>query len=259
MIKKIKSWYKDFTGNPYFYGAISPSDEYRYHVSMIKILILMLIFLRGVDFFYGEPSNLRARYVQTHTDGTPLPIVDLVAEREPAKIKEFAATVVRKTFDLDSFGSYMNYRNQINRVNSVYYRLTWESLNITQQELDTGFISDGQQQYYLVGQELTAMLVRAGLIRMLKSNEVKFWIDANPSDFEIEGTRLCDPEFCFEPARQWDLKVKTNLNMMYFEKMQETRTLPIEVYIRVIASTPMASPKHMLMVDRIATKIGAQK
>lgn len=257
MIKRVKAWYKGFINNPHFDGAGNASDEYQYHLDIIKILIILLIFLRGVDFFLGEPANLRARYVETTVDGIPFPQVDLLAEKDPEKLREFAALVVRQTFDLDSFGPYKNYRNQINRVNSLYYRLTWESLNITEQELNSGFISDGQQRYYLVGQELTAMLVRAGIIKMLTTNEIKFWIDAEPSNFEILSSKECDPDFCFTPARQWDLKIKTNLNMVYFEKMQEVRVLPLEVHIRLIASTPMASPKHMLMVDRIATKLGA--
>lgn len=255
-MKSLMTWYASFISNPFFTGDGTVDDEYRFHLDMIKILLMLTVFFKGVDYFMGQPSNLVARYVETTYDGVPIPKKDLLSEKDPRSIKDFAALALRETFNLDSMGEYKSYRNTINRVNSHYYRLTWESLNISKQELNTGFISDGQQSYYLVGQELTAMLVRSGIIRMLRTDQVKFWVETKAEDFEILGTRICDLEFCEFPARQWDLKVKANLLMVRLENLAEVRVLPMEVHVRLVSVSPMISPKHGFMVDRIATKLG---
>lgn len=259
MINKLRLWYLNFIENPCFDGAGTSSHEFKLHIDFIKILLGTFIFVFGVGYFMGHPGNLKALYIQTTEQGVPLRPHDYSGQRNPVELQEFSALVVRQTFDLDSFGMYKNYRNQINRVNSLYYRLSWRSLNLSEQEKATGFVNDGERNYRLEGQELTAMLVRSRIIRHLMNSEVKFWVDARPENVQLLSTQVCVSDDCYYPTRQWDVKIKTNLYMMNFSDMKRISSLPMEVHLRLISANPMVSPKHRLMVDRIATKIGVKQ
>lgn len=259
MIKNIKQWFLQFVDNPYFYGAGTSTHEFKLHIDLIRILVAMFIFMFSVNHFMGQPENLTATYVETSADGVPIAPHDYISQRSQADLQQFAALVIRETFDLDSFGGYKNYRNQINRVNSLYYRLSWKSLNLSEEEKATGFVNDGERSYRLEGQELTAMLVRSRIIRNLMNSEVKFWVDARPESVQFISTQICSSKDCNIPTRQWDVKVNTRLFMMNFSDMKQVRSLPLEVHLRLISASPMVSPKHRLMVDRIATKIGGSK
>jgi hypothetical protein len=230
-------------------------ERYKFHTVVIAILLCMLVFNRVLLSMVGDPQNLKAHYVEVNTAGIPLPQENLLQERPPEEIKAFFSKVIRKTFTLDSYGNYKSYRNTINRVNSEYFQLTWDSLNLTDSEFESGTVVDGNQSYYLKGQELVAVLFKAGIIKMLQEKELMFWIEIEPNGVAIMNSQPCDPDYCLRGAMTWNVELSAKLYMVAVNEKSKPKFLPIKMYGRVIASSKMLS-RDGLMVERLAAKIG---
>lgn len=255
-MKQVKQAVLQFVNNPAFYNAGSVSDKYKVHLTIIKMLLFLFVFLRILSYFVGDVTALQAHYVEVYASGKPVPSVNLTAEQDEEKIKHFAAKVTRQTFNLDSAGDYKSYRNTINYVNSRFFRLTWDSLNLSQQEYESGVVSDGQFSYYLVGQELTAMFVRSGILGMLMKRKLKFWVDVTPDDLTITDTGMCNPDYCYDDARVWNITGQLRLNMLDLDSPNKISYIPLTIHLRVIATSRMISPEDGLMIERIATILG---
>jgi hypothetical protein len=239
--------------------------RYRYHIQIIGLLLALFVFNRIALSLVGNPENLKAHYVQTYSNGVPIGQEDLLKEKEPAVVKAYFAKVMRKTFNLDSYEPYKSYRNTINRANVEHFQLTWDSLNLTEAEFDTGVISDGVESYNLVGQELVAVLFKAGILKMLQQDQVKFWLEADMNNVVIKNsepvsrrTPPCDSADCERQAMTWNVELEAKLFMVKVHEKSSGKFLPIKIYGRMIATSKMLSHDG-LMVERMAAKIGDKK
>ncbi len=248
-------WLSDFIHHDYFSGGTTAEVIYDYHIRLIRIIGTLTIVLLVAYVFFEPKRSINALTVPTNINGVPYRPYDLMSERDHVDITSFAAKVLRRTFNLDSFGSYKGYVSTINFVNAKYYRLSWEMMNLTDQEWRSGRVFDGERSYYLKGQELAAILVRSGIFRLLKDKEIKLWIELSPEDISVTKSGGCDRKFCKEEARVWDLEAKALLHMVELDGPSEVRTLPLKLSSRVIAVSRMASPVNGLMIERLSATI----
>lgn len=255
MAKSYFQWLVDFRESFHDTSNADCNAQYNKHMGYTKLLILLAMFLGIMGRFIGDPAELKALYVATTANGVPIEVEDLTAEKDPTEVHDFATKVMRMTFNLDSYSNYKQYRNQLNYVNSRFYRLSWGTLNISEQEYNSGYINDGESKYYLVGQELVAVVIRAGIYRMLTERERKFWLDI--SGVQIVSSDVCWPPECYTPARYWNVRLQGRLNMVNIdERNARPRYVPIDITTRVGAVSVMQSPDDGMMVERLAAVLG---
>lgn len=254
LIKRIKFSVTEFVCNDGL-NSISYQQQYRSAVAVIKLLILLFIFQRIAFSMVDEPRNLKAHYVSVDAIGKPIGYEDLFVDRPEIELNNYFAKVMRKTFNLDNYSIYKSYRNTINDVNSRHFRLAWSSLNISENEFNSGFIKEGNESYMLVGQELLVMLIKSGIMKLLQKDEIKMWVKPDPSTFKITNIGTCDPEACLDDAKAWDITMKGLLYMRDLSPKGKTRYLPIKFVSRITAVSKMTSPDQ-LMIERLAITIG---
>lgn len=248
-------WLSDFIHHDYFSGGASPEVVYDYHLRLIRMVGTLTIVLIVTYAFFEPKRAINALKISTNINGIPYRQYDLMSERNHVDIKNFAAKVLRQTFNLDSFGAYRGYVSTINFVNARHYRLSWEMMNLTDQEYQSGRVFDGETSYYLKGQELAAILVRSGIFKLLKDKEIKLWIELKSEDIRVTKSDACDPNFCKEQARVWDIEARTMLHMVELDGPSEVRVLPLKLSSRVIAVNRMVSPIDGLMIERLSATI----
>ena len=248
-------WLKEFVESFAYDLRKDKQQRYKNHIGYIKLLIILAVSLFVLDKCISHPQNFKAHYVEVNAHGVPIGEEDLTEDKAPKQIIDFTEKVARLTFNLDSYGHYKQYRSQLNFVNSRYYRLSWEYLNITQAEYESGYVDDGQERYYLRGQELAAVIIKSGIYKMLREQERKFWLEVDSS--EIVDSSICDPEECFFPARYWTVKVSGKLLMTNLDtRTRQSRFVPITLKFRVISVNKIQSPGESLMIERLSAVLG---